>query len=200
MKKMLKMAVVLMGLITLTACPKNEKKAETQEAAVDAVEKDLWHYYSLSAKQEVGTGKEDSTDNALWFSRTDWDLAISRYFIRTNSGLSTTQNAQGGVYTFAENVTFDAAVLPSGAVFATDKAVTTTGMGGTTTTMKSEATVVRFQTDAEGNMIMPPQYLKAPIYAFRSADGRSCYKVEFTQYKDEAGESGHVRFYYQKLD
>ena len=41
---------------------------------------------------------------------------------------------------------------------------------------------------------MPPTWLKSPIYAIRSADGKSVYKVEFTQYKNNKGESGCVKY------
>ena len=131
---------------------------------------------------------------------TDWDIAINRYSIRTNSGEASSTGAKGGVYTFDSTVTFDSvAEVPAGATFSTDKAVTSEGMGGTTTTVKSEATVILFKTDAEGNKVMPPVYLQAPVYLFRSADGNHCYKVLFTQYQDENKESGHVIFSFAEV-
>lgn len=201
MKRQMKTAAaVLLGLLAMTACkdkPKNEEKG----AAIEAVERDTWHYFSFTTGAEVGTGKEAAADNALWFARTDWDMAVNRFAIRTNSGEATSVGAQGGVYTFGANVKFDAAELPAGAVFATDKAVKEESMGvDSITTIKSEATVVRFKTNAAGEMIMPPQFLKAPVYAFRTADGLGYYKVEFTQYQNDAGESGHVRFRLQRMD
>lgn len=193
-------AVVLLGLLAMTAC-KDKPKNEVQGAAIEAVERDTWHYFSFTTGAEVGTGMETADDNALWFARTDWDMAVNRYSIRTNSGEATSAGGQGGVYTFGDNVAFDAAALPSGAVFATDKAVKEESMGvDSITTIKSEATVVRFKTNAAGEMIMPPQFLKAPVYAFRTADGLGYYKVEFTQYQNDAGESGHVRFDFEKMN
>ena len=118
----------------------------------------------------------------------------------TNSGEASSTGAKGGVYTFDSTVTFDSvAEVPAGATFSTDKAVTSEGMGGTTTTVKSEATVILFKTDAEGNKVMPPVYLQAPVYLFRSADGNHCYKVLFTQYQDENKESGHVIFSFAEV-
>ena len=156
--------------------------------------------FSFAEGKVVGSGKEDETDNAAWAARTDWDIAINRYSIRTNSGEASSTGAKGGVYTFDSTVTFDSvAEVPAGATFSTDKAVTSEGMGGTTTTVKSEATVILFKTDAEGNKVMPPVYLQAPVYLFRSADGNHCYKVLFTQYQDENKESGHVIFSFAEV-
>lgn len=72
-------------------------------------------------------------------------------------------------------------------------------MGGTTTTVKSEATVIRFKTNADGSLVMPPVYLQAPVYLFRSADGEKTYKVLFTQYKNDESESGHVQFDWKQI-
>ncbi len=201
MKRQMKTAAaVVLGLLAMTACEKKPKN-EVKGAAIEAVERDTWHYFSFTTGAEVGTGKENVEDNGLWFARTDWDMAVNRYKIRTNSGAATSVGAQGGVYTFGDNVTFDAAELPAGADFVADKAVKEESMGtDSITTIKSGAAVVRFKTNAEGEMIMPPQFMKAPVYAFRTADGLGYYKVEFTQYQNEAGESGHVRFDFEKMN
>lgn len=202
MKRQMKTAAaVLLGLLALTAC-KDKPKNEVKGAAIEAVERDTWHYFSFTTGAEVGTGTETAEANALWFARTDWDVAVKRYSVRTNSGAATSIGAQGGVYTFGDNVKFDAAELPAGADFVADKVVKEESMGSSDSiaTVKSEATVVRFKTNAAGEMVMPPQYVKAPVYAFRTADGLGYYKVEFTQYQNEAGESGHVRFDFEKMN
>jgi len=125
-------------------------------------------------------------------------VSLSR--IQGMTGQTNNSAAKGGVYTFDSTVTFDSvAEVPAGATFSTDKAVTSEGLGGTTTTVKSEATVILFKTDAEGNKVMPPVYLQAPVYLFRSADGNHCYKVLFTQYQDENKESGHVIFSFAEV-
>ena len=51
----------------------------------------------------------------------------------------------------------------------------------------------------DGSLVMPPVYLKAPVYIFRTADGARCFKVEFTQYQDEDKVSGHVKFNYAQI-
>ncbi|MDE7102857.1 MAG: HmuY family protein [Bacteroidales bacterium] len=203
MKRQLKLlaALMLTGVLSMaTSCDNNkDPEAETAEVAVDATETGVWHYFSFTTGAEVGTGKE-SDDNAAWFARKDWDIAFNKYSLRTNSGAATTVGAQGGVYTFAESVTFADANLPGGAAFVEDKAIETETMGGTTVTVKSEATVILFKKNADGETIMPPVYLKAPVYAFRTADGLGIYKVEFTQYKDAEGVSGKILFNVQKMN
>ncbi|MDE6440308.1 MAG: HmuY family protein [Bacteroidales bacterium] len=209
MKRQLKLlaALMLTGVLSMATSCDNNKKPEAenpedaQELAVSATD-DLWHYFSFTTGAEVGKGAEDATDNAAWFARKDWDIAFKKSAIRTNSGAATTVGAQGGVYTFAEDVTFANANLPNGAVFVADKVVKEEAMGhdGFVETVKSEATVILFKKNAAGEMIMPPVYQKAPVYAFRTADGLGIYKVEFTQYKDAEGVSGKILFNVQKMN
>lgn len=207
MKRQLKLwaALLLTGLLSMATSCDNNKKPEAEaaetEAAVTATDA-LWHYFSFTTGAEVGQGEENADGNAVWFARKDWDIAFKKTAIRTNSGAATTVGSQGGVYTFADGVAFADANLPGGAVFVADKVVEEEAMGsdGLVETVKSEATVIRFKTNAEGEMIMPPVYLKAPVYAFRTADGLGIYKVEFTQYKDENNVSGKILFNVQKMN
>ncbi|MDE7150230.1 MAG: HmuY family protein [Bacteroidales bacterium] len=202
MKRQMKTAAaVLLGCLALVACKDKEKdNKESAAAAIEATESGVWHYFSLTAGKEVGSGKESDSANTVWFARTDWDFAVNKYQIRTNSGEATSVGSKGGVYTFADGVSYAGAVLPDGAEFAVDKAITSSGMGGETTVVKSEATVIVFKTNEDGSLVMPPVYLKAPVYAFRTADGLGYYKVEFTQYQNDAGESGHVEFNFVKMN
>ncbi len=171
-----------------------------QEAYVDASAKKMWTYFSLKDNKVVGTGAEDAAADAEWAKRTDWDLAINRYMIRTNSGAATTVAAQGGVYTCGENVTFAGlTAVPAGAQFEADEEVTSQGMGGETTVVKSKATVIVFKKNPDGSLVMPPVYLKAPVYIFRTADGKSTFKVDFIQYKNEEGKSGYVKFQHAEI-
>lgn len=187
------------ALIALTSCKKDDNSPQPdqlQEAYIDATSKTTWSYYSLSDNKIVGTGEETAQDNEKWFARTDWDIAINKYNVRTNSGAATTTGANGGVYTCASSVAFNSLnALPSEAQFAADKAITSSAMGGDVTTVRSEATVIIFKTNDDGSMIMPPVYLQAPVYVFRTAGGKEHYKVQFTQYQNENKVSGHVKFY-----
>lgn len=187
------------ALVAFAACSKDETPVveETNEVYINATSSTVWNYYSFSTGKLVGTGEED----AEWFARSDWDIAINKYNIRTNSGEATTKGAKGGVYTCGASVDFNSlTALPAEAQFATDKAVTSSGMGGSvTTTIRSDASVIMFKTNEDGSMIMPPVYLQAPVYIFRTAAGNEYFKVQFTQYLDENKVSGHVKFYSAQL-
>lgn len=186
----------------LSSCSKNENTTpvgETKEAYIDATSKTAWNYYSLSENKIVGTGEENEADNAIWFARTDWDIAVKRYNIRTNGGAATTVNAKGGVYTFSDQTSFSSITELPDIAITEDTAVTATGMSGETTTVQSAAKVIVFKTNEDGSLVMPPVYLQAPVYIFRTANGKDYYKVQFTQYQDESSVAGHVKFYAAQL-
>ncbi len=197
-KRLILLAAAAASLVSI-ACNKTEQPIEpAAEAYIDATSKTTWTYFSLSNGAVVGTGEENATDNALWAARTDWDIAVCRYTVRTNSGKATSVGAKGGVYVSSE--TFESLTsLPKGASFATDEVVTSEGMGGTTSIVQSTATVIQFMTNEDGSLVMPPVYLKTPVYVFRTADGKKYYKVEFTQYQDENKVTGHVKFNYARI-
>lgn len=189
----------LMAASIFVSCSKDDDKEEqpgaTTEAYIDASSNTVWHYYSFSKDEVVGSAEESAENNATWAARKDWDIAVRRYNIRTNSGEFTTAAAQGGVATLDANTTFASVQkVPTGAGFVTDKAVTSSGMGGTTTVVRSDATVILFKQNEDGSLVMPPVYLKAPVYIFRAADGGNYYKVQFTQYQNDASVTGHVKF------
>lgn len=192
--------IAALAALAMTACSENKNEggtdpSEAKTYSVEATASGTWHYFSLAQGREVGTGAENETDNAAWFARGDWDLAFNKYKIRTNSGEATTIGSKGGVIVLGAGVPFDSvAEVPSGAQFAADKAVTSSGMGGTTTTMQSEAQVITFKTNEDGSLVMPPVYLKAPVCIFRTADGSKTFKVEFTEYQNDEGKSGYIVF------
>lgn len=198
-------ALFSIAILGFTSCSKDnsveQPPAETKQVYIDATSKTTWHYFSLSQNKVVGTGEEHATDNATWSARQDWDIAVNRYTVRTNSGASSSIKAEGGVHTLPATTSFSSvATLPSGAAFVADKPITSEGMGGATTTVvKSEASVILFKTNADGSMIMPPVYLQAPVYIFRTAHGTDHYKVQFTQYQNENKVTGHVKFYSAKI-
>ena len=170
-------------------------RSETSESYIDATSRTTWNYFSLSENKVVGTGEETDADNAEWFARNDWDFAVNRYNVRTNSGDATSIGSKGGVHTMDSSVSFNSvSSVPSDADFIADVAVTSSGMSGTTTSVKSEASVILFKKNEDGSSIMPPVYLQAPVYLIRTADGNHVYKVQFTQYVDENSVTGHVMF------
>ena len=95
------------GVVSLAACNKTEPVSyPSAEAYIDATSKTTWTYFSFSEGKTVGTGEENEADNARWAARTDWDMAVCRYNIRTNSGKASSVGARGGVY--VSDKTFDA--------------------------------------------------------------------------------------------
>lgn len=190
---------IAVSLIAISCTKSGTPSADpAKEGYVDATSKTTWTYFSLSKGEVIGTGAESEADNAAWAARTDWDLAVCRYNIRTNSGTSSSTGANGGVYT--STMTFEGlSSIPADAAFEADKLVTSSGMGGEKTVSESSATVITFKTNADGSKVMPPVYLKAPVYVFRTADGGSAYKVEFTQYQNEDKATGHVKFRFAKI-
>ena len=195
-----------LALVTLVSCEKDKdttpekKMGETKNAYVVASSKTAWNYYSLKEGKVIGTGEEDNTENAAWFARDDWDIAIRRYEVRTNSGAASSIAAQGGVYTCAEDLEFSSLEkVPNGATYVVDKIVTKHGHGGTTELIKSTAQVIFMKKDADGSLIMPPVYLPSPVYIFKTANGNNTYKVNFAQYKNADGESGHIKFDFAQL-
>ncbi len=198
--------LMIAGLMALVSCkPEPQPKPKPQPTTTDEVSIDAssfaeWHYFSFSENKVVGSAEDEGTGNAEWFAKGNWDIAIKRYSVRTNSGEATSIGSKGGVYTFADNAEYETSVaLPDGAVFATDVAVTEQGMEGEITTIKSTAQVIQFQTNEDGSLVMPPVYLPSPVYAFKSADGTKTYKVLFTQYKDTEGNSGKVKFRFAEM-
>jgi hypothetical protein len=194
--------ILTMSVLTLSfaSCSKDDDEkipqaGETKESYIDASSQTAWNYFSFAENKIVGSAEESDENNATWGARKDWDIAIRRYNIRTNSGAFTTAGASGGVYTLDAATTYASIQqVPANAVFEIDQAITSQGMGGTTTIVRSTAQVIVFKANEDGSLIMPPVYLPAPVYIFRSADGNSFYKVLFTQYLNEASVAGHVTF------
>jgi len=204
MKKIFALAFMAFT-VAATSCSKSDNGGDdpvvgdTLEAAVDATANGVWQYFSFAEGRVIGYGDESA--DSQWFASDKWDMAVSRYSLRFNGGPAYTSGGQGGVYTCDESLSFaNILSVPEEVTFSTDETITTEGMAGTTTTVKSDATVIVFKTDADGSLVMPPVYLKAPVYIVRTADGESYYKVEFTQYKDENNVSGMVEFNYAEIE
>jgi hypothetical protein len=179
---------------------KNPVTTTANEVYLDASSSSDWHYYSFEQKKFVGTASESPENNTQYGAVSNWDIALQRYFIRTNSGEFTSIGSKGGIYICGSQTTFESLnKIPSDTQFTEDASITSSGMGGTTTVVRSLATSVVLQTDEEGNLVMPPVYLPAPVYIFRSADGEHYYKVQFTQYQNDEGATGHIKFKFAEI-
>jgi hypothetical protein len=202
MKKLIYL-FAFVSFFAFSSCGKDDLPkgaGETLSQTIDASSNTTWHYFSFKDSTVIGSGEETEADNATWFARKDWDIAICRYKIRTNSGLATTVGSKGGVFTCSASVTFDAlTTVPDTAVFVTDQTVAESGMSGTTNVIKSTAQVIQYKTNEDGSLVMPPVYLQSPVYLFKTADGKNIYKLNFTQYLNESGTAGQVIFDYAIL-
>ncbi len=192
------------GLMVFTACKKDDdntsKPKPNPVVSIDASAPHEWQYFSFAEKKLVGTGIQSDSIDSIWFAKTNWDIAIQRYKVRTNSGTSSSTGAQGGVYFFDENTTFESITsLPADISFAVDTIRHYLSMGAPDISSSSIAQVVTMKKNEEGNPIMPPVYLETPVYAFRTADGQKTYKVDFIQYKDAEGVSGKVKFNVEEI-
>jgi hypothetical protein len=211
MKKILFLVCMTALTSVFVSCSKDDddnedpKPGETKETYIDASSSTTWNYYSFAEDKVVGSAIESAENNAIWAARKDWDIAIQRYHIRTNSGEFTTAGAKAGVYTFDETTTFASVLkVPVDAEFVEDKTVSYQSMGGMVTTTQSEAIVVAMkqqwnEQQQRWETIMPPIYLQMPVYIFRTADGNNYYKVQFTQYQNEESAAGHVKFNLSKI-
>ena len=188
-----------------------------KNGVLNATDQDNWHYYSIIEDEFVLVGKSDDYDvtDSDWTEdplgnplpdikkhtyyphtdikeRMDWDFAICRREVRTNSGTSGVGN--GGLYTFDDGTDYNSIIsLPSEVVFVED-AITESPSMSNIEVWKSISTAV--VTDMNG---MPPTYLQPPIYAIRSADGESIYALDFIRYQNAMGVTGYVSFQLKKI-
>ena len=211
MKNMKKLAFSLISLVMFavgTSCSKDNDEPivddviGSTEMYINTYEKDdkgaylkKWHYVSAKDRKVIGTGMFGVDDKA-WAARTDWDFAIYRLNVKTNSGTSSSVDAKGGLYTFGEDVKYASITsLPSDAEFVADVLVSEPQMGGGKLEYsKSKAQVVFLGAMGDAG----PTYDKAPCYVFRSADSKRVYKLDFIQYEilnsENKKETGHIKF------
>jgi len=100
MKRTIRIALICLLLPVLASCEKEtggagEKEPESRTAAINA-SNECWTYFSFEDNEVVGTGRLGSAeDDEIWAARQDWDIAICRDLIRTNSG--TSGGGKGGI-------------------------------------------------------------------------------------------------------
>lgn len=100
MKRTIRIIPLCLLLSVPVSCAKetggeDEKKPESKTAVISA-SNDYWTYFSFETGGVVGTGALISEeDDEAWAARTDWDFAICRDMIKTNSG--TSGNGKGGI-------------------------------------------------------------------------------------------------------
>jgi len=207
MKKLILMLAVVAA--TFTSCDKKSNEREINptvgQVQLDATSRTTWHYYSFAQAKVIGTG--ETTDDAAWAARKDWDMAICRFKVRTNSGDSGV--GLGGLYSHTKievdkegketvvNIPYDFKTFtqtPALATFVKDKDVTSESMNGVINTESISTAVVAIMKG------MPPVWHKAPLHIMPSADGERHYKVDFLSYKSAEDISGHVSFQFAEIE
>lgn len=176
-----------MTFLLMLSCEKDNSKdsEKTKAVTIFASADDVWHYYCGEAQKIVGTGVE--ADNHIWASKTNWDIAVQRYRIKTNGGTSSSQN-KGGLAVYNGNSTFnDISKLTPDLDFKLDNTVEIPINGTSTLVSKSEYQVVNFTNESM------TEYDKAPIYILRGDTGSNYYKIVFTEYKMNEN-PGYVKF------
>ena len=76
---------------------------EVKDVTIEATEYDVWHYFSFTTGEEVGTGAANAATDKEWQARQDWDIAFTTLHIRTNGGYSGIKGESfGGVFEISE--------------------------------------------------------------------------------------------------
>ena len=111
--------ILVLLLFAVSSCKDNEDKEKVPVLISNDIEITLkpgeWVYYRFSDSTVVGTGIiGDNDDDAMWYKRTDWDIAFSEGGIRTNGG--TAGRGIGGISiideeTFNQDSYTDASLL-----------------------------------------------------------------------------------------
>lgn len=195
------LAIATMAImILLNSCgketpetPNNGNENQSVEVYIDATSKTTWHYYSFDKAEFIASCEVDSQEDKAMKSCDDWDIAIMRYHVKTNSGTST-DIGKGGLYTCSEGVTFDnLTTLPADITYAVDQLVEQPQMSGDTLYLSLSTAVVAVM---DG---MPPTWLKSPLYIVKDGKGENNYKLDFISYKNNEGTSGHVSYRFYRL-
>lgn len=200
-KTFLFVALIFAALPFLSSCSDDDdpviQPASGNEVNIDVSSSwNKWNYFSFTTGKIVGTGDATEASDAEWKARTDWDIAFTRLYARTNSGVS--GSGQGGVIEIGTGNTDKASV------FNTLNEAPTSGY---TADVLSEG---------DGLMIaMPPAYYKAgtaalinswltmsmpvvvtpKVFVIKTADGKYA-KIYLKGYQNDAGQSGHIAMEY----
>lgn len=103
-KNVFNLVILGLGLLFLGSCSDDEDNKKLplnvkEIVALDLSNSTVWTYFSFEKGFDtpVGTGSvnPEDGDDAKWKTRTDWDIALHSYDIRTNGG--TSGNGKGGI-------------------------------------------------------------------------------------------------------
>lgn len=163
---------------------KRHTQSRPTSAAGDSTD---WVYFSFATGAEVSGITE-----ANRMTRTDWDIAFNRFYMRTNSGRSGSGN--GGAVETNKTSFIDVNEAPADG-YVTDVEITVSGYSnGAVHSVKSTGNValsraIRFAGP-------PPTYtLNDNVFVVRTADGKFA-KVIFESFHNSEKKSGYITFRY----
>lgn len=96
----MKKLIILIYCITICAACSDDTSdsgtAKDRYATLGNIANDTWTYISLATGKVVGTAPfGTASEDSVWATRTDWDLALCGTYMRTNGG--TSGGGNGGV-------------------------------------------------------------------------------------------------------
>lgn len=195
MKKLKLLPILLIAASTLFVACKEEIEEEptpvdTKSITIDASAFSDWKYFSFATGKEVPASEVRDYENSK--TKTNWDIAIHRGDIRTNSGAS--GKGQGGALKASGAKLADVTTIPTTGYTVDEEAEIMIEMGEDGYQTQSKNTTLEDWYGREG---MPPVYVVNDyVYIVKTADGQYA-KVKFTDYTNDAGTGGHVGFSYQ---
>ena len=193
-KNMMKLAVLLMGLVTmfsLTSCDDDEEASDNVKRVTLSRKTNYgndWIYFSLSQGKELtGIDESNRADNRTW------DLAFNRYNVRTNSGLS--GNGLGGAMDTKSTDMAAVVAVPDGQ-FAVDEMGKITSRFTGNGVEEIDSPLNKVLAEAIHFQGPPPSYTpNNHVYIVRTADGKYA-KIKIEGFYNDEGKSGFVTFSY----
>lgn len=195
MKNNLLLAGALCLSITLfTSCEKDPDPDPTpvgiKSVTIDASDFSDWKYFSFATGRQIPAAEVGDYETSK--TKTNWDIAIHRGDIRTNSGLSGSGN--GGALKANGTKLDDVRTIPTTGYTTDVEAQIMIEMGEDGYRTQSRNTVLADWYKSEG---MPPTYtVNDYVYIVKTADGKYA-TVKFSDYTNDAGAGGHVSFSYK---
>lgn len=181
--------------ISVNQLARDSKSPEVKETAINVTTSwGTWNYFSFAQGKIVGTGTADADSDAEWKLRTDWDIAFTRLYARTNSGVS--GDGQGGIIEISADETDKAKVFAdlevapkSGYVLDAVVEDMMTAMPPVYYNAGGCAAINSWLTLAMPVVVVPK------VFVLKTADGKYV-KVHLRGYQNDLGASGYIDMQY----
>ena len=163
-------------------------------AVINASASDKWVYFSFLNGNIIAINKNGTTDIP---SGNDWDIAFCRFYSRTNSGKSNSDNnGKGGAFMTDAKSLDELTKIPDENSFVIDRL----------DTIMPQMKIVKTATNKELNKWidvnisqMPPKTTlnKTNVFVVRCADGKTFAKIKFLDYKNDENQKYYPKFEYE---